>query len=152
MNGGRQSAGKRTIVAAATFTAEPIADAVRFWVAELDVPIDIRFAGYSQVFQELLDPSSLMSRNSSGLNVVALRLEDWGQGTHVPGRSEDLGSKVEDFIAAATSAADRLRAPLLIVVCPSSSAVRKTTIGSGVKLIARRPNSSMALPCSAACR
>ena len=124
MNGGGQSPAKRTIVAAATFTAEPIADAVRFWAAELDLPIDIRFAGYNQVFQELLDPSSLMSRNSSGLNVVALRLEDWGQGAHVPGRSEDLGSKVEDFIAAATSAADRLQAPLLIVVCPASSAVR----------------------------
>ena len=89
MNGGGQSAAKRTIVAAATFTAEPIADAVRFWAAELDLPIDIRFAGYSQVFQELLDPSSLMSRNSSGLNVVALRLEDWGQRTNAPGRSED---------------------------------------------------------------
>ena len=84
MNTDGQSGAKRTIVVAATFTAEPIADAVRFWAAELDLPIDVRFAGYNQVFQELLDPGSLMSRNSSGLNVVAVRLEDWGLGAHVP--------------------------------------------------------------------
>ncbi len=53
---------------------------MRFWDGELGFGLDVRFAGYNQVFQQLLEPGSLMSRNVSGLNVVAIRLEDWGLG------------------------------------------------------------------------
>jgi amino acid adenylation domain-containing protein/FkbH-like protein/non-ribosomal peptide synthase protein (TIGR01720 family) len=117
-----EPADRPTIVVAATFTAEPLEDAVGFWGAELNLPIDVRFAAYNQVFQQLLDPGSLMSLNTSGLNVIAVRLEDWGLRSQGPERSDDLESKVEDFVEAVTSAVARLQAPLLVVVCPSSSA------------------------------
>src|SRR5438093_11057055 len=121
---GAEPADRRTVVVAATFTAEPLADAVLFWAAELDLPIDVSFAGYNQVFQQLLDPGSLISRNPSGLNVVAIRLEDWGLRSNDTEGSDDLETKVDDFVAAAGSAAERLQAPLLVVVCPPSRAVR----------------------------
>lgn len=118
---GGEPADQRRVVVAATFTADPLADVVDFWAAELDLPMDVRFADYNQVFQQLLDPGSVMSRNASGLNVAAIRLEDWDPRVRGEEATDDLATKVEDFTAAVTSAAERMRAPLLVVICPPSS-------------------------------
>ena len=104
MRAAAEPADRRTIVVAATFTAEPLEDAVRFWAAELDLPIDVRFAGYNQVFQQLLDPGSLMSRNASGSTSLQ---SGWRTGVWERSRAVDDLEKVEDFIAAAASAAER---------------------------------------------
>ncbi|WP_454918913.1 thioester reductase domain-containing protein [Xanthobacter sediminis] len=61
----------------ASFTAEPIADVIEHWAGRLDMPLEIAFAGYSQVLQELLSPDSGLRRNREGLNIVLLRPEDW---------------------------------------------------------------------------
>lgn len=65
------------LVVAATFTAEPIADVIRFWSDTLGYPTRLTFAPYAQVFQSLLDPDSLFRRNHGGCNVVLLNLADW---------------------------------------------------------------------------
>ncbi|MEM7591563.1 MAG: FkbM family methyltransferase, partial [Cyanobacteria bacterium P01_A01_bin.83] len=70
---------KQKIAIAASFTAEPIEDSLGFWMKELDIPSNIEFAPYNQIFQELLNPSSSMSQNRDGVNVILLRLEDWSQ-------------------------------------------------------------------------
>jgi len=69
-----------TIAVAATFTAEPLEDILAFWMNELDVPHRILFAPYNQPFQQLLDPSSLLSRNRNGLNLILLRFDDLSRG------------------------------------------------------------------------
>src|ERR1041384_7924843 len=66
-----------TLAVVATFTAEPLQDALDFWMRELGQDAVIEFAPYNQVFQELLDPASLLSRNQSGVNIILLRVEDW---------------------------------------------------------------------------
>ena len=48
-----------------------------FWLRELGLPGELRFAAYHQVFQELLDPAGLFARNTSGVNVVLVRFDDW---------------------------------------------------------------------------
>lgn len=68
---------KKTIAITATFTTEPIEDSLAFWMRELDIPFKIEFAPYNQVFQQLLDPSSLLSKNQHGVNVLLVRFEDW---------------------------------------------------------------------------
>ena len=70
---------KQKIAIAASFTAEPIEDSLSFWMQELDIPTNIEFAPYNQIFQELLNPSSSISQNRDGVNVILLRLEDWSQ-------------------------------------------------------------------------
>ena len=65
------------IAIAATFTAEPVAELLAFWLKKLNLPAEIAFAPYNQPFQQLLDPSSLLSTNGQGANVILLRLEDW---------------------------------------------------------------------------
>ena len=113
----------RTVVVASTFTAEPLGDAVEFWKTTLGLPLELRFAGYDQVFQELLDPASEMAKNAVGLDVAALRLEDWGLGDE--GRQEFLDARIDEFAEAVRSAAGRLRVPLLVVVCPLSSVAQR---------------------------
>jgi len=66
-----------TIAITATFTAEPIEESLAFWMRKFNVPARIVFAPYNQVFQQLLDPSSLLHSNRDGLNVLMVRFEDW---------------------------------------------------------------------------
>ncbi|NET03602.1 MAG: FkbM family methyltransferase [Symploca sp. SIO2B6] len=70
---------KQKIALTATFTAEPVEDSLAFWSKQLNIPFTIEFAAYNQVFQELLNPNSLLGSNQDGVNVVLLRLQDWEQ-------------------------------------------------------------------------
>ncbi|MEH2195513.1 MAG: amino acid adenylation domain-containing protein [Nostoc sp.] len=65
------------IVITATFTSEPIEDSLSYWLEEIGVPYSIEFAPYNQVFQELLNPVSLLTNNQNGVNVALVRFEDW---------------------------------------------------------------------------
>src|ERR1700677_2560083 len=65
------------VAVSATFTAEPVREALDFWMGELELPASVAFAPYDQVFQQLLDPAGLLSRNREGVNVVLVRPEDW---------------------------------------------------------------------------
>src|SRR6185503_20765856 len=58
---------------AATFTAEPIAESLEYWMKELSISGRVRFAPYNQVFQQLLDPAGSFGANKSGVNVVLIR-------------------------------------------------------------------------------
>src|SRR5262249_12110058 len=89
----------------------------------LELPAAIEFAPYNQVFQQLLDPRSLLSRNRRGLNIVLLRLEDWLSGT--PDREAALQRNVDDFMAALRAAVARRAAPYLVCVFPSSPSTLK---------------------------
>ncbi|TPV93939.1 MAG: HAD-IIIC family phosphatase [Myxococcales bacterium FL481] len=104
-----QGPDRPTITLTATFTAEPIADALRFWGEQLELAATIEFAPYNQVFQTLLDPQSVLRRNRNGVNVVLLRFADW----------EDGGQPTE--LADALRQAGGL-APLLVVGCPVDTA------------------------------
>ncbi|MEP6809604.1 MAG: polyketide synthase dehydratase domain-containing protein, partial [Chthoniobacterales bacterium] len=60
-----------------TFTAEPLEDSLRFWGGHFGQTVEIGFAPYNQVFQQLLDPVSDFRRNRDGINLLVLGLEDW---------------------------------------------------------------------------
>jgi amino acid adenylation domain-containing protein len=65
------------IAITATFTTELIEPPLAFWLKELGVRTRFRFAPYNQVFQQLLDPTSVVSRTRDGFNLVLVRLTDW---------------------------------------------------------------------------
>src|ERR1035437_1867277 len=67
----------RAIAISTTFTADAIQRGLEFWARELGLDYEIRFAGYNQLFQQLLDPAGLFARNRDGFNVALLRFEDW---------------------------------------------------------------------------
>ncbi len=120
------------ITIAATFTAEPIEKPLRFWMEVLELAAHIEFAPYNQVFQQLLDPASLVSRNTDGLNVVLIRLDDWSPPRfEVENPSQDA-DKIQrnrhDFVDALRLVASRKTAPLLVVLCPSFHQIMETQV------------------------
>jgi len=109
------------IAISATFTAEPLRDPLSFWLDRLGFNDQIEFAPYNQVFQQLLDPASLLACNRGGVNIVLVRLEDWGrfQNGATP---EILEKEVHHLVDCLRSSAASLPSPLLVVICPSSPA------------------------------
>jgi amino acid adenylation domain-containing protein/FkbH-like protein len=118
-----QSGGERVLVTA-TFTAEFLAEPFQHWMKELEFPTEMEFAPYGQVFQQLLDPKSLLASNARGLNVVLVRLDDWAQSPATNGQTDDpeaeIERKVRDLLLALKGAAARSVAPYLLGLCPSA--------------------------------
>ena len=121
-----------TLTVAATFTAEPLADVLEFWMGELGLPAAVAFAPYGQVFQQLLDPTGLMSRNRRGAHVVLVRPEDWLRalpGSRV-GAGADAAGVLErsaaELVEAARGMAARSGTPMIVAVCPDSPASRSS--------------------------
>ena len=118
---------ERTIAITATFTAEPLERPLTFWLEELQLPARITFAPYNQVFQQLVDPSSLLATNRTGVNIILVGFEDWQKnaaGRHAAELSfTALERDARDFAHAVTTAAERSGTPQLICLCPASPAV-----------------------------
>lgn len=68
-----------TAAVASTFTAEPVEPYVKWWCRQFGLDTGVRFAPYNQVFQQLLDDTSLISLNN-GVNILLIRFEDWLRG------------------------------------------------------------------------
>ena len=64
------------LAVSATFTSEPIEDYIKWWCNQFNIDITAEFAPYNQVFQQLLDSESMLSKND-GLNLLLVRFEDW---------------------------------------------------------------------------
>ena len=106
------------IVVSATFTVEPIQESTQYWMRELGMQGEVRLAPYDQVFQQLLDENSLVSRNHQGINVHCVRIEDWwrltGKQTEVVERS------AHEFAGAVRQNAARFRTNHMVCLCPDS--------------------------------
>lgn len=113
---------KQSLIITATFTAEPIADGLNYWFKEMNFPFQIEFAPYNQVFQQLLDPSSLLSQNETGINVALVRLEDWQrfQKTDSTNLEEKIERNTNELVQALRFATGRSATPIIICVCPAS--------------------------------
>jgi FkbH-like protein len=116
-----QTAPAYRLAVCATFTAEPIAETLTFWASELAWNSKIEFAPYNQVFQQLLDSTSLLAGNSHGANLVLVRFEDW---LRYPDAADsgiaDLEDHVGQLIAALHPAARSFPSPLVVCICPPS--------------------------------
>ncbi|MFZ6030192.1 MAG: HAD-IIIC family phosphatase [Chloroflexota bacterium] len=116
----------QTLALTATFTAEPLKPGLAFWMNELGFPTAIEFAPYNQVFQQLLNPNSLLAKNLDGVNVVLIRFEDWLRFESLGQNPAHMHEKIErhtrDLALALQSAAGRSATPHIVCVCPPSPA------------------------------
>ena len=113
------------IVVTATFTAEPLEESLCFWMAKLQRPSTIEFAPYNQVFQQLLQPTSLLAQNRQGTSLVLVRFEDWQQAEGTQGRTslaETVQRTVQELAIALKAAA--ARTTILFALCPDSPAAK----------------------------
>lgn len=116
----------RTIAVAATFTAEPVEASLAFWMEYLGMPSTVRFAPYNQIFQQLLEPSSLLRANSDGINLILLRLDNWLNPQEAQiSEQRELERIVLDFLHALEAATSQTATPYLVVVCPPGDAARR---------------------------
>lgn len=99
------------LVISATFTAEPLAEALEFWISELRLPWRVEFAPFNQVFQSLIHPGSALARNTTGVNVVLVRLEDLAGMEEFLENARALGEAIQAF-------AVRNARPLQVVLTP----------------------------------
>lgn len=111
----------KTLVIAATFTADPLLPILAFWMDELAIPTAIELAPYNQVFQQLLDPFSAMAQNRQGVNIILFRLEDWRRELAVETQPEAVVQRnLQELIQAIQEAGQRSSTPYLVVCCPDS--------------------------------
>lgn len=103
----------------ATFTSEALEPTLAFWLGELKLDYQVRFAPYNQVFQQLLDPASLLGANRNGLNAVLVRFEDWARFRNAVSIPE-LEIEVRNLESALRSFASTARSPVLVCLCPAS--------------------------------
>ena len=118
------------VILASSFTIEPIEPGLKYWFKKIDIPANIRFAPYNQIFQQLLDPSSLFSRNLNGLNIVVLRLEDWrgDQPQDVALYQESIQRNSEELLQGIKAAAEHSPGTsFLVIMCPVSPATQNDT-------------------------
>ncbi len=114
------------IAVAASFTAEPLMDPLHFWSEKLHWEAEIQFAAYNQIFQHLLDPTSLLSTNDKGINLVLVRPEDWVRLEREGAAQDDSGlrSKIEqaaqELVGTLRGAAQLSATPYLVCLCPAS--------------------------------
>lgn len=100
----------------ATFTAEPVEETLAFWFEELGLECRVEFAPYNQVFQQLLDPASLLATNANGVNILLVRFEDWANG----GSEVRLEEAAHQFVTGLRAAVARWRSPVIVAQCPCS--------------------------------
>ena len=121
---GERSEDPWLIALAATFTADPLRQPLKFWMNTLAIRAEISVAPYGQLLQQLFDPRSLLSQNTWGCNVLLLRLDDWIRDRTQEDLEQNL-AHVRATAAELVTGIERLRsvssAPLFILFCPSSA-------------------------------
>ncbi len=106
------------VAVAATFTADPLAESLEFWFAELGLPHTVQFAPAHQVFQQLVDPGSLLNTHRAGVNVVLIRWQDWAGGAGDDSLHAELAEHAENFGSALRSRSWAV--PVFLVALPPS--------------------------------
>jgi FkbH-like protein len=112
-----QAFSRPALAIAASFTAEPLQQALRFLLDEAGLDLEVQFAPYNQVFQELLSRTSLLASNGQGANVVLVRFEDFIRDVPDPNTAEILLERTTlEFLDALTRFGVQAKSPTVVVV------------------------------------
>jgi len=105
----------------ATFVAEPLEKPLRLILGEAGLAAEVGFAPYHQVFQQLLTPGSELARNSAGIRVLLIRLEDFIRDQSNPHEAqESIDRTSRELAGALTQFAPQIKAGLIVCVLPAS--------------------------------
>lgn len=107
---------------AATFVVEPLADYVSMWEQVLRWPARISFAPYNQVFQSLLDTSSVLYDRGNAINMLLLRPEDWVRSStsDADARSTQMRQTAQDLVRLIRETMGQMHCPLHVYLCEPS--------------------------------
>jgi FkbH-like protein len=125
----------RDVVAiSGTFTVDPLLAPLNHLIAEAGLPLDVESAPYNQVFQQLLTPSSLLARNTTGINVVLLRPEDFVANLPAPDEAAAMVARTaRELEQAFAQYCRRTKNPTIVALLPGpqeGSAVLQSALGA----------------------
>lgn len=107
-----------------SFVLEPMKEVLAYWSNEFEMNLQLNFAPYNQVFQQLLNPDSILHTNN-GINVLFIRVEDWIRDFKEGAESEKttfLDNTFQELIAAFTQSRSFAFKPYIIGMVPISDA------------------------------
>src|SRR5208337_4703615 len=125
-----QKPSNEAIAIAASFTVQPLLPALQFVLCEAGLALNVRFAPYNQLFQELLSPTSLLATNTGGVDVVLVRLEDFVR--EIEDNEEALATIRRTTVELANALvhhSGRVKVPMVLAVIPPSPRVAKALPG-----------------------
>lgn len=121
----------RSVVIAATFTAEPLQPSLEFLFEKVGLRLDVRFSPYHQVLQELISTSGTLASLDKGVAVILVRLEDFIRDIDDHSRALETISSVAGEIASSLAAfAARAKSPAVLSVLAASPEVPEQLRGA----------------------
>ncbi len=109
------------IIICSTFTSVFVQKGVRYLANVLNLANNVELAPYNQVFQQLLDPTSIVRKNEHGYNVLLLRLEDWVKGSQANNNlKETLAYNINELVRVFKIIENKFSIPYIICFCPPS--------------------------------
>jgi FkbH-like protein len=106
---------------AATFTADPLLTSLSFVLKHVALPLEIHFAPYNQLFQQLLSGNELLLRNKQGVNVVLIRMEDFARAITDADAVQGVVSRATSELKEAFSSfASRTKVPTIVSILSAS--------------------------------
>jgi len=110
-----------SVAIAATFTAEPLQPGLEYLFYEAGLQLNLRFAPYHQVLQELISGSSTLSATPKGVNILLVRLEDFVREISDPAQARVVIANTAGEIAEALSGfVRRCKVPTVLALFPAS--------------------------------
>ena len=107
-----------TLALAASFTAEPVAEALSWWLAQMACPTEVRLAPYNQCLQQLADGDSVLRQ--CALGVLLLRFEDSARDLAAMPVVEACARLEAQYDMLLAQLARRGAAPLLVAMLPQA--------------------------------
>lgn len=121
-----------------TFVCEPLLEYISYWGDEYDLNLEVKFADYNQVFQQLLNPASLLNTNK-GINVLLVGVKDWLRektGLTTAEVIAYLDKTYADFIQALEFSATRNYTPILVgIVTPQHNSLQAAEVNNHISLL-----------------
>lgn len=108
------------LVIAATFTAEPIESYLYWWCEQFGLNIELQLAPYNQIFQQLLDSTSLFSTNQ-GINCLFIRFEDWIRDITYESENNLIAHLEQNYAELITAFASQVGKMTFIAIFPIST-------------------------------
>ncbi len=111
---------KNRIVVLGTFTVDLLAMSIQAILEPL-LPVTVQTALYNQVFQELLNPTSLTLSNQDGCaNIIIFRIEDFLEKKFLSSADISLQKNIEELIKTIQAASQICHIPWVVCICPSN--------------------------------
>lgn len=114
------------LAVAGNFTVEPVEDSLRFWLETRGLNHALQFAPYNQLYNQLLDPQSVLHTADADYVLLLIRMQDLASDPAC------LSQNLADLINALEHSRPKL--PTLLCLCPSNPQMLDADLSTRVRM------------------